>query len=99
MRLLDAGGTRADAHVHVVGNALLSDQEEYLEAGVDQCVQAIYSCFCLSRFEAECTDWGFFRGASSVLTKPVLEKSLRHMLNVASERLQAKPGLSASAPS
>lgn len=57
MRLLDAGGTRADAHAHVVGNALLSDQEEYLEAGVDQCVQAIYSCFCLFRFEAECTDW------------------------------------------
>ncbi|ETW78710.1 sensor histidine kinase-like protein [Heterobasidion irregulare TC 32-1] len=67
-RLREAG--RKDFVVGVTGNALLSDQEEYLEAGVDH-----------------------------VLTKPVLEKSLRHMLNVASERLQAKPALSASAPS
>jgi len=46
--------------VGVTGNALLSDQEEYLEAGVDR-----------------------------VLTKPVLERSLRGMLALASERLAA----------
>jgi len=49
---------RKDFVVGVTGNALLSDQEEYLEAGVDR-----------------------------VLIKPVLERSLRSMLALASERL------------
>lgn len=49
---------RKDFVVGVTGNALLSDQEEYLEAGVDR-----------------------------VLIKPVLERSLRSMLVIASERL------------
>ncbi|KAI0296554.1 hypothetical protein B0F90DRAFT_1636279 [Multifurca ochricompacta] len=53
---------RDDFVVGVTGNALLSDQEEYLEAGVDR-----------------------------VLTKPVLERSLRNMLTLASERLSARP--------
>jgi len=48
---------RSDFVVGVTGNALLSDQEEYLEAGVDK-----------------------------VLTKPVLERNLRSMLVLASER-------------
>ncbi|KIP05565.1 hypothetical protein PHLGIDRAFT_128820 [Phlebiopsis gigantea 11061_1 CR5-6] len=48
---------RKDFVVGVTGNALLSDQQEYLEAGVDH-----------------------------VLTKPVLEKSLKAMLAIADER-------------
>ncbi|KAI0091448.1 hypothetical protein BDY19DRAFT_983786 [Irpex rosettiformis] len=46
-----------DFVVGVTGNALLSDQEEYVEAGVDH-----------------------------VLTKPVLEKSIKAMLAIADER-------------
>ncbi|KAI0685603.1 hypothetical protein BC835DRAFT_1289856 [Cytidiella melzeri] len=48
---------RRDFVVGVTGNALLSDQEEYLDAGVDH-----------------------------VLTKPVLEKSIKAMLTIADER-------------
>jgi CheY-like chemotaxis protein len=48
---------RTDFIVGVTGNALLSDQEEYLDAGVDR-----------------------------VLTKPVLERSLRDILIVADEK-------------
>ncbi|KXN90671.1 Peroxide stress-activated histidine kinase mak2 [Leucoagaricus sp. SymC.cos] len=48
---------RKDFVVGVTGNALLSDQQEYLEAGVDK-----------------------------VLTKPVLERSLRDALQCADER-------------
>ncbi|EIN11063.1 hypothetical protein PUNSTDRAFT_85601 [Punctularia strigosozonata HHB-11173 SS5] len=51
---------RDDFVVGVTGNALLSDQEEYLEAG-----------------------------ANHVLTKPVLEKSLKNMLSLAHRRLRA----------
>jgi osomolarity two-component system sensor histidine kinase SLN1 len=36
---------RKDFVVGVTGNALLSDQEEYLEAGVDRCVLYLYLCF------------------------------------------------------
>ncbi|EIN11065.1 hypothetical protein PUNSTDRAFT_125617 [Punctularia strigosozonata HHB-11173 SS5] len=54
-RLRSAG--RRDFVVGVTGNALLSDQDEYLDAGVDQ-----------------------------VLTKPVLEKSLKSMLVMASRK-------------
>jgi osomolarity two-component system, sensor histidine kinase SLN1 len=43
----------------VTGNALLADQEEYLEAG-----------------------------ANHVLTKPVLEKSLKNMLGIAYRRMK-----------
>ncbi|OSD04719.1 hypothetical protein PYCCODRAFT_1363220 [Trametes coccinea BRFM310] len=56
---------RKDFVVGVTGNALLSDQQEYLEAGADH-----------------------------VLTKPVLEKSLKSMLVIADER--RKRGLAAS---
>jgi osomolarity two-component system, sensor histidine kinase SLN1 len=35
---------RKDFVVGVTGNALLSDQEEYLEAGVDRCVFYFYLC-------------------------------------------------------
>ncbi|EKM50704.1 uncharacterized protein PHACADRAFT_188239 [Phanerochaete carnosa HHB-10118-sp] len=48
---------RKDFVVGVTGNALLTDQQEYLDAGVDH-----------------------------VLTKPVLEKSLKAMLAIADER-------------
>lgn len=48
---------RKDFVVGVTGNALLTDQQEYLDAGVDH-----------------------------VLTKPVLEKSLKTMLAIADER-------------
>jgi len=54
-RLRELG--RRDFVVGVTGNALLSDQEEYLDAGVDH-----------------------------VLTKPVLEQSLKAMLGIAYER-------------
>ncbi|KDQ49238.1 hypothetical protein JAAARDRAFT_43030 [Jaapia argillacea MUCL 33604] len=54
-RLRAAG--RRDLVVGVTGNALLSDQQEYLDAGVDH-----------------------------VLTKPVLERSLRNMVEVAAQR-------------
>lgn len=40
-RLRDAG--RSDFVVGVTGNALLSDQEEYLDAGADQCVLCVVS--------------------------------------------------------
>ncbi|KAI0689456.1 hypothetical protein C8T65DRAFT_746171 [Cerioporus squamosus] len=53
---------RKDFVVGVTGNALLSDQQEYLEAGVDH-----------------------------VLTKPVLEKSLKSMLSIADERRKRAP--------
>lgn len=58
-RLRRAG--RKDFVVGVTGNALLTDQEEYLEAGADY-----------------------------VLTKPVLEKSLKGMLVIADERRKAR---------
>lgn len=53
---------RKDLIVGVTGNALLSDQKEYLDAGVDR-----------------------------VLTKPVLERSLRDILVLADER-RKRPG-------
>ncbi|KAI1791886.1 hypothetical protein LXA43DRAFT_888392 [Ganoderma leucocontextum] len=53
---------RRDFVVGVTGNALLSDQQEYLEAGVDH-----------------------------VLTKPVLEKSLKTMLAIAEDRRKRRP--------
>ncbi|KAA1470157.1 hypothetical protein DENSPDRAFT_774313 [Dentipellis sp. KUC8613] len=54
-RLRELG--RRDFVVGVTGNALLADQEEYLDAGVDQ-----------------------------ILTKPVLERSLKNMLAMAADR-------------
>ncbi|TFK71678.1 hypothetical protein BDN72DRAFT_895509 [Pluteus cervinus] len=58
-RLREMG--RTDFVVGVTGNALLTDQKEYLEAGVDR-----------------------------VLTKPVLERSLRDILAIADERWRQK---------
>ncbi|TDL16755.1 hypothetical protein BD410DRAFT_901857 [Rickenella mellea] len=52
---------RTDLVVGVTGNALMSDQQEYLDAGADR-----------------------------VLTKPVLEQSLKAMLLVADQRRQTK---------
>jgi len=52
---------RTDFIVGVTGNALLSDQEEYLEAGADR-----------------------------VLTKPVLERSLRDVLVQADEKRKSR---------
>ena len=56
------------------GNALLTDQQEYLDAGVDQYVP------CSDIYTPQCSP------LSSVLTKPVLEKSLKGMLAIADER-------------
>jgi len=82
-KLREAG--RNDFVVGVTGNALLSDQEEYLEAGVDRCALFFESSFS-SRFLGERDGlMAIFR----VLTKPVLERSLRSMLVLASERLAA----------
>jgi CheY-like chemotaxis protein len=53
---------RKDFVVGVTGNALLTDQQEYLEAGADY-----------------------------VLTKPVLERSLKSMLVLAEERRNSPP--------
>ncbi|EIW58488.1 uncharacterized protein TRAVEDRAFT_124042 [Trametes versicolor FP-101664 SS1] len=61
---------RRDFVVGVTGNALLADQQEYLEAGVDH-----------------------------VLTKPVLEKSLKSMLVIADERRRRGPPASPDQPS
>ncbi|TFK29581.1 hypothetical protein FA15DRAFT_663722 [Coprinopsis marcescibilis] len=60
---------RKDFVVGVTGNALLTDQHEYLEAGVDR-----------------------------VLTKPVLERSLREILAAAEERRKSLPHTSTSSP-
>ncbi|OCH85880.1 hypothetical protein OBBRIDRAFT_762246 [Obba rivulosa] len=65
LKLRDMG--RHDFVVGVTGNALLTDQQEYLEAGADH-----------------------------VLTKPVLEKSLRRMLLIADERRRRPPGTTPS---
>ncbi|KAF8997922.1 hypothetical protein BDQ17DRAFT_1362850 [Cyathus striatus] len=59
---------RKDFVVGVTGNALLSDQNEYYDAGVDR-----------------------------VLTKPVLERSLREMLIVADERRKTQQQQSTNA--
>ncbi|GLB41632.1 putative his Kinase A (phosphoacceptor) domain containing protein [Lyophyllum shimeji] len=53
---------RKDLVVGITGNALLTDQQEYLEAGVDR-----------------------------VLTKPVLERSIRDVLLLADERRKSLP--------
>jgi osomolarity two-component system sensor histidine kinase SLN1 len=71
--LREAG--RHDFMVGVTGNALLSDQAEYLAAGIDQYVQIS-------------PDTGpLFDTPPSVLTKPVLERNLRAMLLKAEERM------------
>ncbi|TFY74210.1 hypothetical protein EWM64_g9804 [Hericium alpestre] len=65
-KLREAG--RRDFVVGVTGNALLTDQEEYLEAGVDQ-----------------------------ILTKPVLERSLKAALVLAADRRRSSTGANAAA--
>ena len=72
---------RKDFVVGVTGNALLSDQQEYLDAGVDQCVLRFSSV----REKADANE------SNSVLTKPVLEKSLKSMLAIAEERRKRRP--------
>lgn len=71
---------------------MLTDQQEYLDAGVNQCV------FYIRSSETETVvgeihwliyrDVGvfFFSSSSSVLTKPVYEKSIKAMLAIAHER-------------
>ena len=70
---------REDLIVGVTGNALLQDQEEYIEAGADQCVRIAVGRFEFSRL--------FF---SSILTKPVREENLRGMLSIADERRKTR---------
>ncbi|EIN05969.1 hypothetical protein PUNSTDRAFT_145366 [Punctularia strigosozonata HHB-11173 SS5] len=78
-RLREAG--RKDFVIGVTGNALLGDQEEFLEAG------QLFAPDVMS----EGSFIGPFVGApligvDHVLTKPVLERSLRNMLVLADER-------------
>ena len=81
-KLREAG--RCDFVVGVTGNALLSDQEEYLEAGVDKCVH-----FPAIPMPEYVKAWKLcvLIVVSRVLTKPVRERNLRSMLALASERL------------
>ena len=75
-KLREAG--RSDFVVGVTGNALLTDQEEYLEAGVDKCVH--FPAILLLVYM-------LLTVVSRVLTKPVRERNLRSMLELACERL------------
>ena len=70
---------REDLIVGVTGNALLQDQEEYVEAGADQCV--------LITVVLSASHVLF---SSSVLTKPVREENLRGMLSIADERRKTR---------
>lgn len=68
---------------------MLTDQQEYLDAGVNQCVFYIRSSETETVVgEIHWLIWGdggvFF--SSSVLTKPVYEKSIKAMLAIAHER-------------
>jgi osomolarity two-component system, sensor histidine kinase SLN1 len=76
-RLREMG--RRDFIVGITGNALLSDQEEYLAAGVDRYVSWPASSL-----------HDLFLTTSSVLTKPVQERSLKGVLTVAGERRKRK---------
>jgi osomolarity two-component system, sensor histidine kinase SLN1 len=71
-RLREMG--RHDFIVGVTGNALLSDQEEYLTAGADRYAVILFRL--QPAFTLSC----------SVLTKPVHERSLKGMLSMAGER-------------
>ena len=77
---------REDLIVGVTGNALLQDQEEYIEAGADQCVHIVLDRFKFSYL--------FF----SILTKPVREENLRGMLSVADERRKTRARNSSQSP-
>jgi CheY-like chemotaxis protein len=68
---------REDLIVGVTGNALLSDQEEYLEAGADQYVDLIV--------DHSLNSSDVFPPVS-ILTKPVREENLRGMLSMADEQ-------------
>ena len=72
---------REDLIVGVTGNALLSDQEEYLEAGADQCVH-LTVCHSLNSSDVF--------SSVSILTKPVREENLRVMLSTADEHRKAR---------
>ena len=65
---------RNDFVVGVTGNALLSDQEEYLEAGVDRYVLCLFisvvSLFCLGYEWVDC----IFQGIDQASARAQLEK-------------------------
>ena len=72
---------REDLIVGVTGNALLSDQEEYLGAGADQYVHLAV------RHSLSGPHPSTF---ASILTKPVREENLRSMLSIADERRRSR---------
>jgi len=74
---------RDDLIVGVTGNALLPDQEEYLDAGADQYVHPTVGHF-LTIPTPEIFSF------ASILTKPVREEHLRGMLSVADERRKTR---------
>jgi osomolarity two-component system sensor histidine kinase SLN1 len=80
---------RDDLIVGVTGNALLPDQEEYLEAGVDQCVHLAVG------HSMNSSDVSPF---ASILTKPVREENLREMLSIADERRKPRTRDSCQSP-
>lgn len=69
----------------ITGNALLSDQNEFLSNGADKYVQTPVL------LAATKLTWCFVR----VLTKPVLERSIREALVLAKERAQSISGYGA----
>jgi len=80
---------RDDLIVGVTGNALLPDQEEYLEAGADQYVHLAVGDPLNSS-----DDFSF----ASILTKPVREEHLRSMLSIADERRKRRARDSCQSP-
>ena len=80
---------REDLIVGVTGNALLSDQEEYLEAGADQ-----YVHLAVGHSLSSPDTFSF----ASILTKPVREENLRGMLSIADERRRARARDSCQSP-
>ena len=80
---------REDLIVGVTGNALLSDQEEYLEAGADQYVRLTVGHY-LNDFDV--------LSLISVLTKPVREENLRGMLSIADEHRKTRTRDSCQSP-
>lgn len=80
---------REDLIVGVTGNALLSDQEEYLEAGADQ-----YAHLTVGHSLNSSDLFSFVR----ILTKPVREENLRGMLSMADERRKSRTRDSCQSP-
>ena len=86
-KLREAG--RNDFVVGVTGNALLSDQEEYLEAGVDRCV--LFFLFQLARFLGgrDGLMAGYFQGLDQAGSRAQPEKYARACQRATSHKLKS----------